>query len=205
MLNSVPSRDDHSTPPPGRVRLRPDERRRQLLGIGLRKFVERPAMDLSLDEVATEAGVSRCLLFHYFPTKALFHEAVVAAAGRRVLRTVRPDPDASGEEAIRQLAERFIAQIVRRHDFYLALVYGQSGPLADLDDPGATATSLRSGIAEHVCRALPATDPRVAHAWVAYVEDRALHIPPDSELKADVGAEAEHCVAALLALTVLRD
>ena len=132
MLNSVPSRDDHSTPPTGRVRLSPDERRRQLLGIGLRKFVERPAMDLSLDEVATEAGVSRGLLFHYFPTKALFHAAVVAAAGRRVLRTVRPDPDASGEEAIRQLAERFIAQIVRRHDFYLALVYGQSGPLADL-------------------------------------------------------------------------
>ena len=194
MLNSVPSRDDHSTPPPGRVRLSPDERRRQLLGIGLRKFVERPAMDLSLDEVATEAGGSRGL---HFPTKALFHEAVVAAAGRRVLRTVRPDPDASGEEAIRQLAERFIAQIVRRHDFYLALVYGQSGPLADLDDPGATATSLRSGIAEHVCRALPATDPRVAHAWVAYVEDRALQLPPGSELH----ALTTHCVTALRALS----
>ena len=199
MLNSVPSRDDHTAPPPGRVRLSPDERRRQLLGIGLRKFVERPAMDLSLDEVATEAGVSRGLLFHYFPTKAAFHEAVVAAAGRRVLRTVRPDPGVSGEAAVRQLAERFIAQIVRRHDFYLALVYGQSGPLADLDDPGATATSLRSGIAELVCRALPGIDPRVAHAWVAYAEDRALQLPPGAEAE----TEAAHCVAALGALSAL--
>ncbi len=188
MLNSVTGAADRP-----RTRLSPAERRRQLLGIGLRMYVERPALELSLDEVAREAEVSRGLLFHYFPTKADYHRAVIAAAGRRVLRNVRPDEEATGQDALRQLTERFLAQIVRRHAFYLALVYGQAGPLADLAEPGATATTLRAGIAELVCRAVP-TDPAVAHAWVAYVEDRALH------LRRDDRAEVDHCVAALAAL-----
>ncbi|GAB4077717.1 TetR/AcrR family transcriptional regulator [Nostocoides australiense] len=194
MLNSMPSRSAHTT---SRVRLTPEERRRQLVGIGLRKFVERPALELSLDEVAAEAGVSRGLLFHYFPSKTAYHRAVVEAAGRRVLRTVRPDTGLTGAPAVRQIVERLIAQIVRRRASYLALVYGQAGPLHDQDDPGATATSLRAGIAELVCRALPGLDPGVTHAWVAYVEDRALHAG------ADTAREAAHCVAALQALRAL--
>ena len=63
------------------VRLTPDERRRQLLGIGLRMFVDKPVQEVSIDAVAAEAGISRGLLFHYFPTKTAYHQAVVAAAG----------------------------------------------------------------------------------------------------------------------------
>ena len=44
MLNSVGTA--------ARVRMTPQERRRQLVGIGLRMFVERPVGDLSVDEVA---------------------------------------------------------------------------------------------------------------------------------------------------------
>ena len=47
-----------------RTRLTQDERRRQLLGIGLRMLVEKPIQDLSLDAVAAVAGISRGLLFH---------------------------------------------------------------------------------------------------------------------------------------------
>lgn len=114
-----------------RARLTPDERRRQLVGIGLRKFVERPVQELSLDEVAAEAGVSRGLLFHYFPTKTAFYQAVVEAAGRRVVRTVTPDPGVAGDEALGQVVARFYAQIARRRDSYLALVHGQVGTLHD--------------------------------------------------------------------------
>lgn len=199
MLNSVVRPSG-----PARVRLSPEERRRQLVGIGLRKFVERPVQELSLDEVAAEAGVSRGLLFHYFPSKTAYHRAVVAAAGRRVLRNLAPDPDAAGEEALRQIVDRFVAQVRRRRESYLALVYGQAGPLGD--DPGETATTLRSGIADLVCRALASPDPghrapdrRTVHAWVAYVEDRALHLPPEATA-ADLAADAAHCAAALRAL-----
>ena len=52
----------------------PQDRRRQLVGIGLQKFAERPGFELSLDEVAAAAGVSRGLLFHYFPSKTAYHQ-----------------------------------------------------------------------------------------------------------------------------------
>src|SRR5580765_1549445 len=100
MLNSV-------------ARLSPDERRRQLVGIGLRMLVDRPIQDLPLDDVAREAGISRGLLFHYFPTKTDYYEAVVAAARRRVLRNVSPDEGVAPEVAVRQLVERFFAQVER--------------------------------------------------------------------------------------------
>ncbi len=148
----------------------PDDRRRQLIGIGLQKLVEQPIQDLSLDEVAAEAGVSRGLLFHYFPTKTGFHRAVVEAATRRVLRNVRPDAGVTGEAAVAQIAERFIAQIVRRRTSYLALVYGQRGtPSGTMDgtprspeDVAAngtdTAANLRGGIAALLLAANAPTD-----------------------------------------------
>ena len=130
-----------------RVRMTPDDRRRQLVGIGLRKFVERPVQELSLDEVAAEAGVSRGLLFHYFPTKTDYHRAVVEAARRRVARNVSPDPGAVGEVAVRQVVERFLDQVARRRASYVALVLGQA-PIARAagDDPVETVREHVAGL-----------------------------------------------------------
>ena len=193
---------------PARVRMRPLDRRRQLVGIGLRKFVEQPVQDLSLDEVAGEAGVSRGLLFHYFPTKTDFYRAVVEAAGRRVLRNVAPDSGLGGTPAVEQIVGRFVAQVTRRRDSYVALVQGQ-GPfaVADVHAGGSvegaatsTAATLREQLAALVVSAagLPAAALPAVHGWVAYVEDRALQAgnPPPADL-------VPHCVAALHALTTL--
>ena len=59
--------------------------------------MDTPIQDLSLDAVAAEAGISRGLLFHYFPTKTDFYLACIAAAGRRILRNTAPRPEDSGE------------------------------------------------------------------------------------------------------------
>ncbi|MFN8099431.1 MAG: TetR/AcrR family transcriptional regulator [Dermatophilaceae bacterium] len=197
----------HSPEPPApRARMTPDERRRQLLGIGLRKFVDRPVQELSLDEVAAEAGVSRGLLFHYFPTKTAYHEAVVAAAGRRVLRTVRPDAGVTGEAAVRQIVERYFAQIARRREFYVAFVYGRLGAAAGgAEAAGVTAISLRDNISELVGDALGLRGERlaIAHAWVAYAEDRALQSAARAVGEAGQAGDVDHCVQALLALLEL--
>jgi len=192
MLNSVRS--------PSRVRMSPQERRRQLVGIGLRKFVEQPVQDLSLDEVAAEAGVSRGLLFHYFPSKTEYHRAVVEAAWRRVGRNVAPDPDAVGSAAVRQVVERFLSQVERRRDTYVALVLGQA-PIA----PGLAVGGLREQLAALVLGAadLPAAAMPAAHGWVAYLEDRALQWSalPEGARQAEREALAEHCTRALTLLT----
>ncbi|MQA26173.1 MAG: TetR family transcriptional regulator, partial [Micromonosporaceae bacterium] len=67
-------------PTRGRRRMPADDRRRQLVGLGLQMLTEVPIQDLSVDKVAAAAGISRGLLFHYFPTKRDFYIAVVRAA-----------------------------------------------------------------------------------------------------------------------------
>ena len=99
---------------PRRTRLSPDDRRRQLVGIGLAKLVSTPIQDLSVDEVAAEAGISRGLLFHYFPTKRDFYLACLGAAGRRILRTTAPDPALPPEQRLHQMIRLLVEQIDRR-------------------------------------------------------------------------------------------
>lgn len=196
MLNSVSA----ETPAVGtRTRLSPDDRRRQLLGIGLRMLVDKPIQDLSLDAVASEAGISRSLLFHYFPTKTDYYDAVIGAAVRRVLRNIAPDEGADADAAVRHFVERFYAQIERRRTFYLALVFG-NGTLS-LGSEGVD--SLRMTAARRVADALGLDDavlPAV-HGWMAYVEDRALQWSgrPKAD-RATLSSEVDRCTRAFHAL-----
>jgi AcrR family transcriptional regulator len=181
----------------------PEDRRRQLVGIGLRKFVERPVQELSLDEVAAEAGVSRGLLFHYFPTKTDYHRAVVEAARRRVGRNVSPDAGAAGEVAVRQVVERFLDQVARRRASYVALVLGQA-PIARAagEDPVETVREHVAGVVVSATGLPDAALPAV-HGWVAYLEDRALQWAALSPTERDAGrlALVDHCTRALTLLT----
>ena len=52
-----------------RVRLDNDERRAQLLALAKRAFSDRSYDEVSIDDIANEAKISKGLLYHYFPTK----------------------------------------------------------------------------------------------------------------------------------------
>ncbi len=202
MLNSV-------SDPGARRRLSADDRRRQLVAIGLSKIVGTPIQDLSLDDVAAEAGISRGLLFHYFPTKTDFYLACIAAAGRRMLRTTAPDPDLPPEEQVETVTRLMVEQIERRRDFYLTLVHGHG-----VADPRVSEVmeSVRDGSTDRVVAALglPESQRDVVRAWWAYTEDRALtwSAVPTGERPVSVAELVAECVAALhalLALTSSRD
>ncbi len=108
-----------------RRRLSADDRRRQLVGIGLSRIIDTPIQDLSMDQIAAEAGISRGLLFHYFPTKTDFYLACIAAAGRRILRNTAPaEASTTGPVQVRTMVTAMIEQIDRRREFYLTLVHG---------------------------------------------------------------------------------
>lgn len=206
--DAVPERGQRAPDraPRARVRMSKEERRRQLVGLGLEALTVRPIQEVSLDSVAAEAGISRGLLFHYFPTKTAFYEAVVGAAGRRVMRNVIPVDAEPGEQAIREMLERFVAQVERRRDVYLALVQGNLADLGGNEVAGTLRGRLTDYVAENL-EALDLTPPRrVVHAWLAYVEDvvvewsdPAADRAPDSDpLERD--DVVSHCEAALGAL-----
>src|SRR5262245_16949571 len=71
--------------PRTRVRLSVDARRKQLLALGRQAFTAQRYDDVSTDAIATRAGVSRGLLFHYFPSKRDYHLAVLREAADELL------------------------------------------------------------------------------------------------------------------------
>jgi AcrR family transcriptional regulator len=75
-----------------RRRLSTEERREQLLAVGARLFSESPYDEVWIEQVAEIAGVSRGLLYHYFPTKRDFFAAVVERESERMLRMTAAAP-----------------------------------------------------------------------------------------------------------------
>jgi AcrR family transcriptional regulator len=76
-------------PSPGSARtarrLPPEERRGQLEAVAMEVAAERGYAGLSLDEVAERAGVTRNLIYHYFPRGRLdVYLAAAHAAGREL-------------------------------------------------------------------------------------------------------------------------
>ena len=67
-----------------RRRLSPDDRRTELLTLGAEVFGQRPYDEVRIDEIAERAGISRALMYHYFPDKRAFFAAVVHAEGERL-------------------------------------------------------------------------------------------------------------------------
>jgi AcrR family transcriptional regulator len=63
--------------PSVRRRLSPEDRRAELLALGAEVFGKRPYDEVRIDEIAERAGVSRALMYHYFPDKRAFFAAVV--------------------------------------------------------------------------------------------------------------------------------
>lgn len=112
---------------PTRVRLKPEERRTQLINIGLRLLTTRPIHEMSIDEVAAEAGISRGLLFHYFPTKRDYYVAVLQAGGARLLLHAKAPEEGSPTQRVRGIADGFVSFVQRRKDNYVAVVRAAAG------------------------------------------------------------------------------
>ena len=75
-----------------RSRLRPQQRREQLLDTGAALFAETPYEDVQMDDIAAHAGVSRATLYHYFPGKRDLYVAIFKRASNRFLARDSPDP-----------------------------------------------------------------------------------------------------------------
>jgi AcrR family transcriptional regulator len=71
-----------------RVRLETDERRAQLLELGRRAFNERAYDEVSLEEISETAGISKGLVYHYFPTKRDLYVAGLRETSRELITAV---------------------------------------------------------------------------------------------------------------------
>src|SRR5246127_322453 len=80
--------------PTVRRRLSPEDRRAELLALGAEVFGKRPYDEVRIDEIAERAGVSRALMYHYFPDKRAFFAAVVKDEADRLYEATNNPPPA---------------------------------------------------------------------------------------------------------------
>ena len=93
---------------PAYTRLHVDERRRQLLHEGARLFAEHAYAELSMARIAREAGISKALLYHYFPSKQDFFLATLRQGAEEIARRTEPDPDLPPFEALAGSVEGYL-------------------------------------------------------------------------------------------------
>ncbi len=105
-----------------RSRLALDERRAQLLALGRRLFAERAYDDVSIDDIAEAAGISKGLLYHYFGGKRAFYVATVHAAADELTTRTEPDMTLPPAERARAGIEHYLAFVEEHAGAYSALM-----------------------------------------------------------------------------------
>jgi AcrR family transcriptional regulator len=172
---------------PTGARLSREARRDQLVTLGHDLVAASSFEEVSVDDVAAAAGISRGLLFHYFPTKRDFQVAVAERAAEELLAATEPDPDAAPLEQLRRGTERFLDHVAPRRAAYLSLVRG-----AGSGEPALRTVNERTRdvLVRRVVDGL-ALDPvppvltLIVRGWVAACEEIVVSWLVDDELTRD--------------------
>jgi AcrR family transcriptional regulator len=104
----------------------PQDRRNQLLDLGVPLFAELPYDDVFVERVAEAAGVSRGLLYHYFPTKRDFFLQLLQRESDRLLEQTAPDPNSPLREQLLQGVERYLDHYRDNRHGVVAVVRGSA-------------------------------------------------------------------------------
>jgi AcrR family transcriptional regulator len=106
----------------------PTDRRERLIALGIRLFSEHAYDELSMDDIAAEAGVVKGVLYYYFGSKRGYYVASVqaAAADLRSQWDVAAD-DQSPLERVRAGLDAYLAYADERAEGYRTLMAGGVG------------------------------------------------------------------------------
>jgi AcrR family transcriptional regulator len=113
-------------------RLSTDARREQLLASGARLLAERPFDEVSIEEIARAAGVSKGLLYHYFPTKKDFLIAALERGQEELATLTAPDPGLPPAEQLGASLDRFLDFVEEHAAAYQSIFRSRGGGDAEI-------------------------------------------------------------------------
>lgn len=166
---------------PARRRLSVDRRREELVAAALELFGGRDAEDVSIDDVASVAGTSRALVYHYFGGKQELYVAALRSAADQLEARLRPSevggPVDRPVERLGVGLRRYFDFVEERAAGYAALVRG--GPANRSGEVGEIVDGVRHRLLGLVMRLLRVEEAgpvlRVTlRSWIASVETAAL-------------------------------
>jgi AcrR family transcriptional regulator len=164
------------------------ERREQLFAAGKSLFLERPYDQVSIDDVAERAGVSKGLVFHYFGSKRELYVELVRRACRELIEATMMPPDRPPLERLRAGLLAYLDYAESNARGYAGLLTGGLGVDPEL---ARIVDDARGVMAARLCEGLPGgRTPRaaiVARGFVGFVEAATLEWlsqrnPPRDEL-----------------------
>lgn len=149
-----------------------DSRRAQLLELGLRLFGRHSYDEVSIDDIAGAANVSKGLLYHYFGGKRAFYVAVVRDGARRLREAIAPDLRLPPPARTLAGLEAYLRFVEERADAYAALVTGGLGADPEIF---AILEGTRDDLVCSMLQDLGLDAPRPAYrlsvrAWIGGVE-----------------------------------
>ncbi len=109
---------------PAYQRLGVDERRRRLLELGADLFSRHTYAELSMAAIAREAGISKALLYHYFPSKQAFFLATLEQQAAELARLVDVDPALPPVEQLTRALDAFLGWVEANAEGYGKLLQG---------------------------------------------------------------------------------
>ncbi|MEU3848156.1 TetR/AcrR family transcriptional regulator [Streptomyces sp. NPDC029554] len=160
-----------------RRRMGVEERRQQLIGVALELFSRRSPDEVSIDEIASAAGISRPLVYHYFPGKlSLYEAALQRASDDLAARFVEPHEGPLGARLLRVM-HRYFDFVDEHGPGFSALMRG--GPAVGSSTTNALVDSVRQAAYVQILSHLGVTDPParlelVVRSWISLAESTAL-------------------------------
>jgi len=160
-----------------RSRLSTDVRREQLVALGIEIFSDRPFDEVSIDAIAAAAGISKGLLYHYFPSKRDFYVAVVRHSADEMQEVTETDPSLPPLERLAAGLDRYLEYVDTHARGYATVLRAGIG-----SDPevASVVEGVRSAMAGRILEDLPIGRPlppalRIAvRGWVGFAEAASL-------------------------------
>ncbi|GGX11650.1 TetR family transcriptional regulator [Streptomyces chryseus] len=186
-----------------------EERRQQLISVALELFSHRSPEDVSIDEIAAAAGISRPLVYHYFPGKQSLYEAALRRAADELAgRFVEPREGPLGVRLLRVMG-RFFDFVDDHGPGFSALMRG--GPAVGSSTTNAMIDEVRQAAYEQILAHLGITEPparlaMVVRSWVSLAESTALiWLDGRAIPRAELELQLVHDFAALAAVSAAYD
>ncbi|WP_103500632.1 MULTISPECIES: TetR/AcrR family transcriptional regulator [Streptomyces] len=196
---------------PAYRRLSVSERRGQLIATAQSLFARRPPESVSLDDVAREAGVSRPLVYRYFPggKQQLYEAALSSSAAELELCFAEPQEGPLSQRLANAL-DRYLAFVDQHGEGFTALLKG--GSVVETSRTNAIVDEVRRVAAGQIMAHLGSDSSNTrlymaVRTWITAVEAASLiwldegKEPTLEELRDWL---VDHCVA-VLAVTGGRD
>ncbi|MGI5470867.1 TetR/AcrR family transcriptional regulator [Streptomyces sp. CA-132043] len=167
-----------AVPRPAYRRLSVAERRAQLLTAALGLFAQRAPEDVSLDDVANAAEVSRPLVYRYFPGgKQQLYEAALRSAADDLEGCFAEAETGPLTERLGRALDRYLAFVDQHDTGFSALLQG--GSVVETARTDAIVDEVRRTAAEQILHHLGAPEPgprlrMMVRTWITAVEAASL-------------------------------